>query len=413
MFGGIRRVSRFASEAELADTAEVIARGGIVGVPSHAGLMLVGLVEKVDDLRALGGGADPAQLVGSVEQVTGAKVLPVNLLRWFTKLTQTSLGDIWLPAPSERNEEAAPAPKAGSAFSKIANRLGIGQAEDAGADAPLPALHRHHVIRMADTQVAKTLCAMLRVPLVSVVPVGADGRGLTTAEAAKRLRNGVETILSVTGTGDPVTPRRAIIMRAGAAISRPVSGESGVVSCQPHRVMFVCIGNLNRSPYAECHLRALMRREALVAAKAGFDYCPAYEPGSSGIAAMPGTPATDGMLWASKVSLCWPELEKHAARRYTPVLAQDYDEIFPLDAGVAGTVREFDTGGVPVTFSKHQDLPDPMGKSEADFRETATLIEEYIARHFLMAGVDLPPQAKPQQPRGKGHRNSYEDLYRQ
>jgi protein-tyrosine-phosphatase len=176
--------------------------------------------------------------------------------------------------------------------------------------------------------------------------------------------------------------------------------------------MFVCVGNLNRSPYAECHLKAFMQREAEAADAAGYDYCPAWAPASAGIAAIPGTPATDGMVWASKLSISWPLLEKHAARRYTPVLAQDYDEIFPLDAGVAGTVREFDTGGVPVTFSKHQDLPDPMGKTEADFREAATLIEEFISRAMLMTGVDLPALAIAPTPGARGHRNNYEDLYR-
>jgi len=253
---------------------------------------------------------------------------------------------------------------------------------------PIPA--KRYLIRIADHAITRRLCTLAATPLVASVPHGPDGKGITTAEGARRFRDGVSLILSVAGNDVSLAKRRSVLMRAGMAYAPAFEREHALGACQAHRLLFVCIGNLNRSPYAEAHLKAIMDQEAHEAAAAGFHYCPAWAPGSAGIAAMPGTPAHDQMVAVAKLSLGWAHIEKHAARRFTPTLAQDYDEIMPLDAGVAQTVREFDIGGVPISFSKHQDLADPMGGRDHDYMAAAEAIEEFVARTFLMPGLELP-----------------------
>jgi len=418
MFGSIRRISKFASAEELGEAVEVLQRGGVVGVPSLSGILLVGSEHAYENLRAMCGGTLPARILASIEPILASGALPPSLGRWFTKLALGGAGEVWMPALKSAKSFTKEDKSSTGPIKRLARRLGLDSGrsrlepdEPREAQYDLPDLS-HHALRMTDNPVTRNLVNLVNIPLFASLPLGPDGLGLTIAEVAKTIRNGPELILSLASKETARPARISILMRAGMACKPAFTAEEMTQVCQPHRILFVCIGNINRSPYAEAHIKGIMRQEAEEAKAAGFQYIPAWAPGSAGTAAIPGTPATDGMVAAARHSLGWAFIEKHGSRRFTPILAQDYDEIMPLDASVAQAIREFDTGGIPITFSKHQDLFDPMGRGADDYFVAAEGIEDFITSTLMMPGVALPQSGQVDSPRRDQRRRTNEDFNR-
>ncbi|MEZ5174945.1 MAG: low molecular weight phosphatase family protein [Acidimicrobiia bacterium] len=130
-------------------------------------------------------------------------------------------------------------------------------------------------------------------------------------------------------------------------------------------ILFVCSGNICRSPLAEY----LARRR--------------WPPGdwsvsSAGIAATPGTPATPAMVTAGKE--LGVDLSSHAARLLaeTPVP----DLVLCMEHHHADSVRRMLPGLAPdrIRLLGTGDIDDPYGGSLAEYRRCAATIAAAIDR---------------------------------
>jgi arsenate reductase (thioredoxin) len=125
------------------------------------------------------------------------------------------------------------------------------------------------------------------------------------------------------------------------------------------RVLFVCIGNICRSPMAEAMAR-----------KYGSDV---LEVASAGLSpAMNTTPYTRSVLAEKNV-----DLGDHLPRRFRDANLKSFDLIVNLSG--SPMPRSL---GVPV---EDWNVEDPMGKSEEDFRQTREIIEMLVMRLILRA----------------------------
>ena len=124
------------------------------------------------------------------------------------------------------------------------------------------------------------------------------------------------------------------------------------------RVLFLCIGNICRSPMAE----ALARKygsDVLVAESAGL------------------SPAPDAFSWSRKVlSEINVDLGDHVPRRLLDLSLNKYDII----VNMSGQPLPFDPGGVRV---ETWNVPDPFGGTEEDFRRTREQLEMLVMNLIL------------------------------
>ena len=125
------------------------------------------------------------------------------------------------------------------------------------------------------------------------------------------------------------------------------------------RVLFVCIGNICRSPMAEAMAR-----------KYGSDV---LEVASAGLApAINTTPFTRTVLAEKNV-----DLGDHFPRRFRDADLQSFDLIVNMSG-----LRLPPNLGVPI---EEWNVADPMGRPEDDFRQTREVIEMLVMRLVLRA----------------------------
>ena len=141
------------------------------------------------------------------------------------------------------------------------------------------------------------------------------------------------------------------------------------------RVLFVCTGNLARSPVAERLLQAKL-------AGMGVD---GVEVSSAGVMADEGNPPAG--LAALEMAARGLNLNGHRSRPLTPSLAREADHIIVMEMmqyrvaaamanGAADKVRllgEFLPGG------GEREIPDPYGGEREDMRATLEMIDRAVA----------------------------------
>ena len=142
------------------------------------------------------------------------------------------------------------------------------------------------------------------------------------------------------------------------------------------RILFVCLGNICRSPAAEIVCRAALK-EAGLASRVRVDSCGtvSYHIGSRPDSRMIAALARAGY-----------EYDGHRARQLRPTDGTEFDLIIPQDAEnlrdvlsvlsrTAGARVEPMSRWFPVG-TRHAEVPDPYYGSAADFDEVVQLLAE-------------------------------------
>ena len=139
---------------------------------------------------------------------------------------------------------------------------------------------------------------------------------------------------------------------------------------EPLKVLFVCYGNICRSPMAA----AIARKR----------YGSRVTASSAGIAAA-GGPAADEAVLVMKI-LFQTDISGHVSR---PVEACDlaaFDYVVAMDFLVYSRLKEL--GGVPEERLYAWDIEDPLGQGYDVFRETALKIERRLAQFLSGLGIE-------------------------
>jgi protein-tyrosine-phosphatase len=123
------------------------------------------------------------------------------------------------------------------------------------------------------------------------------------------------------------------------------------------RLLFVCYGNICRSPMAE----------ALARQRLG----PAVEVASAGIGAA-GGPATEEAILVMKV-VYKIDISSHVARPVGIFDLKSFDYIVAMDVSVYNSLR---------------DIEDPIGQDYQTYKETALKIERRLGQFLASVGLE-------------------------
>ncbi len=149
------------------------------------------------------------------------------------------------------------------------------------------------------------------------------------------------------------------------------------------RVLFVCTGNVCRSPMAEGFLRHMAR-------KAGAD----IEVGSAGLGAMEDMgPSRNSVIAMDEEGI---DISRQRSRMLTPEMVEDYTHIFGLGSGHAEAIRGYFPEAREKTFVLREfiadgldlEVPDPIGGDLDEYRLTRNLIKEAMPSilRFVLTG---------------------------
>ncbi len=134
-------------------------------------------------------------------------------------------------------------------------------------------------------------------------------------------------------------------------------------SSTPHRsILFVCLGNICRSPYAAALLRDRIGAQAVVE--------------SAGIIATPAMPATPEMIAVASENEI--DLSGHRARHVRDLQLSSYDLIVALTGEIGNTLVE--AFGVDPPRLIRLEVDDPYGSTIEDYRRCAEEIDRAVTR---------------------------------
>ncbi|MFI5345378.1 MAG: low molecular weight protein arginine phosphatase [Elusimicrobiota bacterium] len=157
-----------------------------------------------------------------------------------------------------------------------------------------------------------------------------------------------------------------------------------MTSSSPRRLLFVCTGNICRSPMAEMIAKRL----------AGEGGLP-WTAESAGVAAEVGQGMTDGAIHALKQ--LGINDEKHVARQLNEAMLQEADDVYVMTVAHRSTIlSRFPIYADKVHLLREaaglagHDVADPWGHSDAVYVECSTLINKSLEilarRHHSHAG---------------------------
>jgi protein-tyrosine-phosphatase len=143
-------------------------------------------------------------------------------------------------------------------------------------------------------------------------------------------------------------------------------------------VLFICLGNICRSPYAEFRLRALAPDLGARVSSAGF--------------ILPGRPSPENAVKVAKERGL--DMTDHRSRVISPLMLGEFDLVVAMTAeqvrdlrtkhGCRGVIHlgDVDPGPIPM-----RDIPDPYGTGTARFAEVYERIDRAVGElHRVLRG---------------------------
>ena len=126
------------------------------------------------------------------------------------------------------------------------------------------------------------------------------------------------------------------------------------------KLLFVCFGNLCRSPMAEGFFNALNKKSSVAAE-------------SAGVGAVDGTPPS--LLAVLEMKRRGIDIARHRARNFSSVVVSEYDMVVAMDREVAAL---FWTAYPEYSGLRIWVIPDPYGGSAGEYRKAADLISTQV-----------------------------------
>ena len=127
------------------------------------------------------------------------------------------------------------------------------------------------------------------------------------------------------------------------------------------RILFLCSGNICRSPFAEVLARQLNDRDDL-------------EFASAGTIALSGNPASaTGIAVAAELGV---DMSSHRATHLTRRVLEDTDLVYAMEDEHIATVLAIDPGArVELLSREGLPMPDPYGGDRLEYERSYTLID--------------------------------------
>ncbi len=136
------------------------------------------------------------------------------------------------------------------------------------------------------------------------------------------------------------------------------------------RLLFVCYGNICRSPMAEALARQRLGPNAEVA--------------SAGIGATGGPPTEEAVLVMKLVYKI--DISSHIARPVGTYDLGSFDYIIAMDPSIYHHLRHI--WGIPESTLYGWDIKDPLGSDYQTYKETALKIEQCLTQFLAAVGLD-------------------------
>lgn len=234
--------------------------------------------------------------------------------------------------------------------------------------------------RVPDDPVAEAVLAEAGVPIVasSVNPAGEEP-AVTGTDASIFAAGKAAVVLDAgpTRLGRPSTVVRVVpggpveILREGAIPSAEILLDAA------RQVLFVCTGNLCRSPFAAALFEAALARR--LGCGPGDLLSRGLAVLSAGTAAEAGHPATPETVDAARVRGL--DLRAHRSRPLTPHLLDAADRVFVMESAQRARLLEFAPDAaakVQLLDPTGRDVPDPFGRGPETYARIADLLERTV-----------------------------------